>query len=286
MVEQNDYYPFGTRHPNGLTQLSANRWRFSGKEEQDAAFGIAYSDFGARLYDRSAAWTAIDPLAEKYYSVSPYVYCNSNPVNLLDPIGQNPIYSNTGVFLGPDENGLTGDFIIMETSHFTQGMAHSDAEKNRFSGELENDVIESIKKHHGGLNQRPDYDGVITKQEADEWWLNGSGSPLFVDRSKINLPGVTTKSFRRKKSFYKNFIWSLSESGKTFGTLRLELTNPEDGEVSIGKEYLDEYDFKMHKGRPLRNIATLIGRPGKKDAGEDYKFYGYGKKTVPKKKNR
>ena len=52
--EQNDYYPFGTRHPNGLTTLSANRWRFSGKEEQDG-FGITYSDFGARLYDRSAA---------------------------------------------------------------------------------------------------------------------------------------------------------------------------------------------------------------------------------------
>ncbi len=65
IVEQNDYYPFGTRHPNGLTTLSANRWRFGGKEEQDGAFGIAYSDFGARLYDRTAAWTTIDPMAEK-----------------------------------------------------------------------------------------------------------------------------------------------------------------------------------------------------------------------------
>ena len=87
--EQNDYYPFGTRHPNGLTQLPANRWRFSGKEEQDA-FGIAYSDFGARLYDRSASWTAIDPMAEKYYSVSPYVYCHSNPIREIDPSGRNP----------------------------------------------------------------------------------------------------------------------------------------------------------------------------------------------------
>jgi RHS repeat-associated core domain len=86
VVEQNDYYPFGTRHPNGLTQLSANRWRFSGKEEQDA-FGIAYSDFGARFYDRSAAWTAIDPMAEKYYAVSPYAYCAGNPINLMDPDG-------------------------------------------------------------------------------------------------------------------------------------------------------------------------------------------------------
>ncbi|MBR1577506.1 MAG: hypothetical protein IJ653_02860 [Bacteroidales bacterium] len=91
VVEQNDYYPFGKRHPNGLTQLAANRWRFSGKEEQDAAFGIAYSDFGARFYDRSAAWTAIDPMAEKYFAVSPYVYCNNNPILFVDPKGEEGI---------------------------------------------------------------------------------------------------------------------------------------------------------------------------------------------------
>ena len=84
VVEQNDYYPFGKRHPNGLTQLAANRWRFSGKEEQDAAFGIAYSDFGARFYDRSAAWTTIDPMSEKFYEVSPYTYCHNDPINRFD----------------------------------------------------------------------------------------------------------------------------------------------------------------------------------------------------------
>jgi RHS repeat-associated protein len=102
VVEQNDYYPFGMRHPNSLTQLSANRWRFSGKEEQDAAFGIAYSDFGARLYDRSAAWTAVDPLAEKYYSVSPYVYCNNNPIIQIDPSGKNPFILGGAVVTGID----------------------------------------------------------------------------------------------------------------------------------------------------------------------------------------
>ena len=66
---------------------SAGLMAYSGKEEQDAAFGIAYSDFGARFYDRSAAWTAIDPLAEKYYSISPYVYCHNNPINWIDRDG-------------------------------------------------------------------------------------------------------------------------------------------------------------------------------------------------------
>jgi len=30
----------------------------------------------------------LGPLSEKYYDVSPYVYCNDNPVNLVDPDGR------------------------------------------------------------------------------------------------------------------------------------------------------------------------------------------------------
>jgi len=29
----------------------------------------------------------VDPLAEKYYSISPYAYCAGNPVNRIDPDG-------------------------------------------------------------------------------------------------------------------------------------------------------------------------------------------------------
>ena len=126
VVEQNDYYPFGMRHPNGLTQLAANRWRFSGKEEQDAAFGIGYSDFGARFYDRSAAWTAVDPLAEKYYTVSPYAYCNNNPVKFVDPQGDTikfasgvsdsfkQQYFQTVQFM--KQNGTSGNIELLEKS--------------------------------------------------------------------------------------------------------------------------------------------------------------------------
>ena len=33
-------------------------------------------------------WTTQDPLAEKYFSISPYAYCAANPINLTDPTGR------------------------------------------------------------------------------------------------------------------------------------------------------------------------------------------------------
>ena len=87
------------------------RWRFGGKEiagqkagasalagTPAVAAGRPYLDFGARLYDpRTAAWLSQDPMAEKYYPISPYAYCAGNPVNLVDPDGMEIwVYLNRG----------------------------------------------------------------------------------------------------------------------------------------------------------------------------------------------
>ena len=62
-------------------------YRFGGKERLDES-GLALYDFGARHYTTTLPrWLTMDPLAEKYYGVSPYVYCAGNPVVLVDPNG-------------------------------------------------------------------------------------------------------------------------------------------------------------------------------------------------------
>ena len=93
VLERNDYSGFGKRLASSAVTPaagSANRYRFSGKEEQGFA-GVPWQDFGARMYDPDLArWTTPDPLAEKYPGISPYVYCNDNPVNFVDPDGRFP----------------------------------------------------------------------------------------------------------------------------------------------------------------------------------------------------
>ena len=67
--------------------VSENRFHFNSKEDQ-SLFGTPYIDYGARQYDPAIArWNAVDPLAEKYYPVTPYAFCTDNPVNLVDPDG-------------------------------------------------------------------------------------------------------------------------------------------------------------------------------------------------------
>jgi len=63
------------------------QYLFGGKEFQDE-LGIDAYDFEARFYspDGPRFWQ-IDPMAEKYYSISPYAYCANNPIRLNDPTG-------------------------------------------------------------------------------------------------------------------------------------------------------------------------------------------------------
>ena len=54
--------------------------------------GLNTYDYGARqYYSALPVWDRVDPLCEKYYSISPYVYCHDNPVNLIDPDGRDGV---------------------------------------------------------------------------------------------------------------------------------------------------------------------------------------------------
>ena len=65
-------------------------------------------DFEARyLSPAFHRFTTMDPLAEKYYSISPYAYCAGNPVNLVDPDGPFPHVIGGAVIGGLVGGGLS-----------------------------------------------------------------------------------------------------------------------------------------------------------------------------------
>ena len=76
----------------------------STEKERDSETGYSY--FGARFYDSDlmTGWLSVDPLADKYPSLSPYAYCAWNPIKLVDPDGEE-IAMNTDWY----KNNRTGD---------------------------------------------------------------------------------------------------------------------------------------------------------------------------------
>ena len=114
VISRTDYLPFGVRMSgDGLTGANSTArssfFGFSGKENEmwggyDTADGDItphwlkgerYQHFGARAYDPvSCIFMQVDPMAEKYYGMTPYGYCAGNPVMMVDPDGEIPFIAN------------------------------------------------------------------------------------------------------------------------------------------------------------------------------------------------
>ena len=119
-LETNNFYPYGKRWDEAASLYDqSNRYRFNGKEEQ-AEFGIPYIDYGARHYDPAIGrWLSVDPLAEKYSSISPYAFCGNNPVNFVDLDGRIPV-PVIGALIG---GGVAGVAAIIKGKSATEVFA-------------------------------------------------------------------------------------------------------------------------------------------------------------------
>ena len=79
------YRPQNQLLPQGNLAATAP-YTFSAKEK-DSETNLSY--FGARYYSSDLSiWLSMDPMAAKYPSLSPYVYCADNPIKLVDPNGE------------------------------------------------------------------------------------------------------------------------------------------------------------------------------------------------------
>ena len=288
---------FGAAHCSSFTGKGPRQgWRtplsnIIYSEQRDEETGYGY--FGARYMDHElmTMWLSVDPMSDKYPSISPYAYCAWNPVKLVDPDGEeiSPIYDKWGNLLGTDDQGLKGKAIVMDEENFTQGMSHEEALRHNLGKDGFQDEIayEKFSKHYAGLKDRPDYDGIITLSEANNWYKNGNGEPLYVDAAKIDLFPVTTGTFEEGEgsSKYINFAglrYPNPNTGLVYGNIKLTLLDKSMGKVRLGRldGFLDNYGFEQNpNGSRWRNFATKIGEKvaGK---GTPFDIYTYNTGTV------
>ena len=84
-----DYYPYGQEATPKNGQSLPNPAPvnlYAGNEFERT--NVRMYDFHARWYDQQTGrFGGQDPLAEDNYSVSPYIYCDGDPINFVDPWG-------------------------------------------------------------------------------------------------------------------------------------------------------------------------------------------------------
>ena len=195
VVQTMNYYPFGAQFCDGSAASGDMQpYKYNGKEF-DKMHGLNTYDYGARQYNPiTARWDRVDPLAEKYYGVSPYVYCTNNPVMLVDSDGLFPIgivkirHERTYMVTG---TSITGTIMTTKAQttyyNFTESAAHllslvsGISEKHirkvrleEFGGQLKNNCITlGSSPEKTRILVSPTYfdESNMSSEQYYDWWF-------------------------------------------------------------------------------------------------------------------
>jgi len=174
IISYEEYHPFGTtsyRSGRTETEVALKRHKYVGKE-RDEETGLYY--YGARYY---AAWIArfvsVDPLADQRSWVSPYSYCQNNPITRIDPTGE--------LDQGPDEwlyNTVTGEMTWQSDKGGNEVQIVNFAAPNENGGMIAEGtaVIEGSEVYAGPIR------GGWGASSADYWF----GIPKYYNTNSID----------------------------------------------------------------------------------------------------
>uniref|UniRef100_UPI00359C951A RHS repeat-associated core domain-containing protein n=1 Tax=Bacteroides caccae TaxID=47678 RepID=UPI00359C951A len=217
---------------------SVQPYKYNGKE-LDRKDGLDWYDYGARYYDAALGrWHVVDPMSEKYYGVSPYLYCVNNPILLVDPNGMWPTWRgirnglnnalNTtlsfanGAVRAVTDNILLGSTSLRETGIYSSAGAYNvgqdvgdvislfigGAEVIRGSGEVAAGLLGSPET--GGVSLTVSTKGVVDVTHGSLMATSGA-MKLFSRKGRVNENSSSDRDAAQKTSEYKK---AKSGSGK------------------------------------------------------------------------
>ena len=212
VIQTMNYYPFGAEFCDGSANSSVQSYKYNGKE-LDLMHGLNTYDYGARQYfSILGRWDRMDPLCEKYYSLSPYNYCGNNPINAIDKEGKLIIFIN-GFHWG--FQGASPNYWHTDNGNFDDKvMAHfNDYNTLYYDGSLggvfagASNLSPANRYIAGYLQGLYDAHNIFTNLKRDE---NGN----IVETIKIvthSMGGAYGKGYAQALMKYKSIFSSLND---------------------------------------------------------------------------
>ncbi len=259
-AEESDWQPF----------------KFGGKESLTRV-GLDLYDFGARMYSPSnMRWMTMDPLAEKYYHISPYAYCAGNPVNIVDPTG-------SIIYLFGDSSAINQ---YLEMLYQSTGNIYQINQDGQLSFVRSDDTFLQPKSVslatiiQSGIDSKVEYSlSLVGEKKDDPNVFIDSYDSMQIDISDLSLIGKTSTAFQgaaighflneiqHEGSFEQAHAESLKAEGKIYGELigDSSITSRKDygmndfrnGYQSVIFEYNPNNRFVLKQG--AQSISTVSG---------------------------
>jgi len=193
-------------------------------KENDNESGCHYYDFG--YSDILTGWLSVDPMADKYPSLSPYAYCGWNPIRLVDPDGEEIIAALVGAAIKASTE------IVSQT--ISGGFSNLNNGKGFFEGWDDNidwaDVgISAVEGFANGI--------IPGSGKAAKFAVEGGAMAL---RSTIDL----SANERSNGEITFSFIFGKDEHEKGFGEIGIDMCG-EFTSFALGKSMqIDNIPFK------------------------------------------
>ena len=246
--ETNHYYPFGGVFTN---TRNAQPYKYNGKE-LDTKKGLNWYDYGARMYDAALGrWHVVDPLAEKYYSVSPYNYCMNNPVNAIDSNGEKIVFVNGFLGFGSPTGGSA--YWGGTNSSFVRGAQAFLQDKSTYFANIEYNYWRSSTFLRN-------LDGYNYAQENYSQLINGMNSKDVFHFVSHSMGGAFSEGMIRyleEQGWTVNTVfhlnaWQPTELYGVKGPLRVDATITNDWVQGLslpisGNRDIPNADYKIRK---------------------------------------